>query len=117
MTDLVCWSYNLTIEQREILTNTERHSELTKLIADENFAREFIEFLRWPNGAICPRCEATKVYKLAANEEKKIRKGLYKCAACKKQFTVTVGTIFEDSHVAEMERRKRTLLHPATVRQ
>lgn len=30
----------------------------------------------------------------------KVRKGLYKCAACKKQFTVTVGTIFEDSHIA-----------------
>lgn len=76
-----------------------KHSELTRLIADEDFAREFIEFLRWPNGTTCPRCEATKVYKIAANAEKKVRKGLYKCASCKKQFTVTVGTIFEDSHV------------------
>lgn len=57
-------------------------------------------FLRWPNGAICPRCDATKVYKIAANAVMKVRKGLYKCAACKKQFTVTVGTIFEDSHIA-----------------
>ncbi|MBS1786103.1 MAG: IS1595 family transposase [Acidobacteria bacterium] len=83
-----------------MLTDIIKHKDLARLIADEDFAREFIEFLRWPNGAICPRCEATKVYKIAANPEKKVRKGLYKCSACKKQFTVTVGTIFEDSHVA-----------------
>jgi transposase-like protein len=75
------------------------HDNITQLIGSEDVAREFIEHLRWPNGAICPRCEATKVYKIAANPEKKIRKGLYRCATCKKQFTVTVGTIFEDSHI------------------
>ena len=40
-------------------------------------------------------------YKLQSKEgsKTKIRKGLYKCGACRKPFTVTVGTIFEDSHL------------------
>ena len=58
--------------------------------------REFLEAKRWPKGVTCPRCEATKVYKL---EGETTRKGLYKCAMCRKPFTVTVGTIFESSHI------------------
>ena len=75
------------------------HSQIASLIADEDLAREFVEMLRWPNGAICPHCESVKVYSIAANSAKKVRKGLYKCGDCKKQFTVTVGTIFEDSRI------------------
>lgn len=75
------------------------HSQIASLIASEDLAREFIEMLRWPNGATCPHCESVKVYSIAANAAKKVRKGLYKCGDCKKQFTVTVGTIFEDSRI------------------
>lgn len=75
------------------------HENIASLIASEDLAREFIEFLRWPNGATCPHCQSVKVYSIAANSAKKVRKGLYKCGDCKKQFTVTVGTIFEDSRI------------------
>lgn len=75
------------------------HANIASLIASEDLAREFIEFLRWPNGPVCPHCESVKVYSIAANSAKKVRKGLYKCGECKKQFTVTVGTIFEDSRI------------------
>jgi transposase-like protein len=75
------------------------HSQIASLIADEDLAREFIEMLRWPDGPVCPHCGATNVYRIAPNIAKKVRKGLYKCGDCGGQFTVTVGTIFEDSRI------------------
>jgi transposase-like protein len=67
--------------------------------ADEDKARELIEKMRWPNGPVCPKCGETGAYKLTPKEGSTTRKGLYKCKACRKLFTVTVGTIFERSHI------------------
>jgi transposase-like protein len=80
---------------------TKNISNLGKHFSDEDSARELLEAQRWPNGPVCPHCEATKPYKLTPKATSKApgRKGLYKCRACRKQFTVTVGTIFEHSHV------------------
>ena len=69
---------------------------------DEHQAREMLESIRWPDGIICPKCGSDKgAYKLKSKPESKhkIRPGVYKCRACRKKFTVTVGTIFEDSHI------------------
>ena len=65
---------------------------------DDNAAREFLEKARWKDGAFCPHCGGHEVTKL---QGKSTRPGLYKCKgkACRKQFTVTVGTIFESSHI------------------
>ena len=70
----------------------------------EDEARETLEQMRWGDKVFCPRCGSDKVVKVEANKAKKIRKGLYRCKDCRKlgnnnQFTVTVGTIFEDSHI------------------
>ncbi len=65
-------------------------------------ARAYLEQIRWPDGVVCPHCknaDQKRIWKIKANEAAKIRAGLYQCAECKKQFTVTVGTIFEDSHI------------------
>jgi transposase-like protein len=72
---------------------------LQPLFADEDKARAFFESKRWPNGAVCPHCKTTDVYKLTAKPGSKspVRPGVYKCSDCRKQFTVRVGTIFEDS--------------------
>lgn len=40
-----------------------------------------------------------RIYRVAPNPQKKIRAGLYKCAECREGFTVTVGTVMEDSHL------------------
>ncbi len=56
----------------------------------------------WKNGIVCPHCscnDQNKFSDIAANPEKKVRAGLRYCSSCKKQFTCTVGTIFEDSHI------------------
>ena len=64
---------------------------------NEAAAYEWVEARLWPNGPECPRCKGTdRVGKLHG---KSTRTGVYKCYACKKPFTVKVGTIFEDSHV------------------
>jgi transposase-like protein len=64
---------------------------------DANAAREYLEAMHWPEGAICPHCgESERVTRLAAATA---RAGLHMCNACRKQFTVTVGTVFEDSKI------------------
>ena len=71
--------------------------------SDEEKAREFLEAQRWPEGPICPHCgELNNAYRLQPKESKKdkhVRPGVWKCAGCREQFTVTVGTIFADSHI------------------
>ncbi len=64
----------------------------------EEAAREYLEAIRWPNGPVCPHCgNADKIYRL---QGKSTRKGVLKCSKCRKQFTVTVGTLFADSHIS-----------------
>ncbi len=64
---------------------------------NEDKARKHLEAIRWPDGPVCPHCGIVdKAYKL---EGESTRDGLYKCAECRKPFTVTMGTIFEDSHI------------------
>ena len=68
----------------------------------EDKARAYLEAIRWPMGPVCPHCSnrtEAAIWKIEPNEKKKIRAGLYHCGKCSKQFTVTVGTIFEDSHI------------------
>lgn len=76
--------------------------QITQRFSTEEAAREYFENLRWPNGPVCPHCgnaDQDRIYKVTPNPAKKIRAGLYKCAECRDQFTVTVGTVCEDSHI------------------
>src|SRR5882672_2935940 len=59
-------------------------------------AREYFERLRWPNGPICPHCGSQNAYRLQGNST---RPGLLECRDCRKQFSVTVGCVMEDSHL------------------
>jgi transposase-like protein len=62
----------------------------------EDAARAHLESLLWPKGPVCPHCKSGNVYRM---EGATVRAGLLRCRECEKQFTVTVGTIFEDSHL------------------
>ena len=64
---------------------------------DEDKARAALEAMRWPGGPVCPHCGS--VEGIAKAQGKAARPGLYYCNACNEQFTVTVGTIMERSHV------------------
>jgi len=70
--------------------------------SDAQAAREFFEKQCWPDGAVCPFCGLIgEAYRLKAKPDSKkpVRPGVWKCGGCRKQFTVTKGTIFEDSHI------------------
>jgi transposase-like protein len=62
------------------------------MFPDEASARTYLEARRWPNGTVCPFCEEVK--RLTPR-----RNGFYRCNACKQDFTVRTGTIFERSHI------------------
>ena len=64
----------------------------------EEAAYEFVEARLWPDGPVCPHCGATKEH-AGRLKGKTHRAGLYKCYACRKPFTVKIGTVFESSHV------------------
>jgi transposase-like protein len=62
---------------------------------DEAAAYAELEANLWPHGPVCPRCGGLD----RITTVKGGRIGLYRCGPCKRQFTVTVGTVFESSHV------------------
>src|SRR5438067_9122390 len=64
---------------------------------DAEKAREWLEAELWPNGPICPKCGTVNQATLMRGET--TRSGLYQCNACREPFTVTVGTLYERSHV------------------
>ncbi len=75
---------------------------------DEKAAFEHVESVLWADGPVCPKCGGmNKAYKLNGvrskpskkNPEGVERHGLYKCGHCRKQYTVRIGTIFEESHI------------------
>lgn len=67
--------------------------EAIKYFADEDVCIRTLSAIRWPDGVIgCPSCGNTEHYYLAARK-------IWKCKACARQFSIKVGTIFEDSPV------------------
>lgn len=66
---------------------------------NEEAAFAYVEALLWPNGPTCPHCGSTEE-KIGRLSGKTSRTGLRKCYACRGTFTVRMGTIFEDSHLA-----------------
>jgi transposase-like protein len=76
---------------------------------DDDKAREYLESVRWTNGPVCPHCGAEggdpiKTAKDTVRKDgrvQKARKGLYRCPQkeCREQFSVTVGSVFERSHI------------------
>lgn len=61
--------------------------------SDEQVCIDTIAALRWPNGPVCPKCGSTEHYYLATQRR-------WKCKECYKQFSVKMGTIFEDSPIS-----------------
>ncbi|MGB3167087.1 MAG: IS1595 family transposase [Alteraurantiacibacter sp.] len=73
----------------------------------EDAAREHLEALHWPEGPTCPHCGSDNAKRLPPQKRKAtkahpggtVRKGVVQCNDCRKQYTVTVGTVFERSKV------------------
>lgn len=68
----------------------------------EDDARTLIESVIWPNGPVCPHCgnaDPARMTRIKANPAKRVRAGLVQCKECRKQTTVTRGTLMEGSHL------------------
>jgi transposase-like protein len=72
---------------------------LSKIYTDENAARKHLEELLWPEGPFCPHCGNADPKRIHKLNGKSTRAGVHKCRECEKPFSVTVGTVFESSHV------------------
>jgi len=88
----------------QIKTDDSVFTQLRQAYADETKARELLESWRWPGGPVCPHCKNAgekRISKLEAQNASRsgVREGVYFCGACRQQFTVTVGTVLERSHV------------------
>jgi len=82
--------------------NNTNLADLAQHFGTEESARSFLERLRWPEGPICPHCGVIgDAYQMKPSAKGKthVRKGLWKCSPCQEEFTVTVRTIFESSHI------------------
>jgi transposase-like protein len=64
--------------------------EAVTYFADADLANEYVAKLRWPDGPVCPKCDGREHSFLKTRR-------VWKCKSCKRQFSVKVGTIFEDS--------------------
>jgi transposase-like protein len=73
---------------------------MSSLFDDDGLARQALEALRWPQGPRCAHCDAsgTDVFVIGGQKQSH-RDGLYHCKLCRKQFTVTLGTVFERSRI------------------
>ena len=63
--------------------------ELERRFSDDVACREYLASLRWPKGFVCPSCRG--------HQGLTIRRGLWRCQACRRETSVTAGTIFQDS--------------------
>src|SRR5579864_6828968 len=66
--------------------------ELNQKFSSDDQCREFLVRLRWPEGVTCPRCKSKTISRLFTQSK-------FECAGCNYQFSVTAGTIFNDSHL------------------
>jgi transposase-like protein len=64
--------------------------DVEKVFPDEKTCIEYMIQKRWNGKPRCPHCDSEKVYRYSDNKR-------FKCPACAKQFTIKIGTIFEDS--------------------
>jgi transposase-like protein len=67
--------------------------EAIQYFSDEQVCIDAVAMMRWPNGPICPDCETAKPYNLKTQKR-------FKCRECRRQFSVKVNSIFEDSPIS-----------------
>ena len=84
--------YLCTVKQRDMKTTFKNLQQLIIAFSDESVCKDYMAQLRWGGKPCCPYCANEKIYNIENNKR-------YKCATCKKKFSVTVGTIMEDSNI------------------
>ena len=80
-------------------TNNEALREIPEACNNETAAVEFMEKQRWGDTPACPHCGSIKVQKMTDGNGNRNKRFLWRCHDCKDQFTVRIGTVFEDSRI------------------
>lgn len=80
-------------------TNNKVLKDVPFACIDETAAVEFMEKQRWGDKNACPRCGDTDVHKMTGKDGKRNKHYLWRCHGCKKQYTVRINKVFEDSRI------------------
>lgn len=73
--------------------------EVVSKFNSEEKCIKHLERIRWPKGLECPHCQSKRIMTFTAEGKTGKERHLYECIACRYQYSVTVGTIFHDSHL------------------
>lgn len=73
--------------------------EVASKFNSEEKCIKHLEHIRWPKGLECPHCQSKRIMTFTAEGKTGKERYLYECIACRYQYSVTVGTIFHDSHL------------------
>src|SRR5437773_10413809 len=73
--------------------------DICKELASEDACLDYLERLRWPSGVQCVKCSSQKISRIMTHGKSGKPRHLYQCLACRAQFTIRTGTIFQDSHL------------------
>ncbi len=88
------------MNKRDSLSKSEIIAEMPLVCADELAAVEFFEQQRWGSTPCCVKCGSVNVYKMAdAKTGERSSRYLWRCRDCKEQYTVRIGTVYEESRI------------------
>lgn len=74
------------------MTDSVNLCSLIEQFGSEDKCRAYLEALRWPDEVTCPRCASDKISQI-------VKRNQFDCDGCRYQFSVTAGTVFNDSHL------------------
>jgi transposase-like protein len=88
------------MDKRHSLTNSKLVGEIPRACCDELAAVEFLEAQRWSDTPACVRCGSVNVYQMKdAKTGERNKRFLWRCKDCKEQYTVRIGTVYEESRI------------------
>ena len=87
-------------DKRHSLSKSELIEEIPLACCDETAAVEFLEKQRWGSAPACMKCGSVDVYKMTDSKTgERNRRYLWRCHDCKEQYTVRIGTVYEESRI------------------
>jgi transposase-like protein len=88
------------MDKKHRLSNSDVVKDIPLACADELTAVEFFETQRWGDTPACVHCGSVEVYKMVDRKTgERNKRFLWRCLDCKQQFTVRIGTVFEESRL------------------
>src|SRR5579883_1304876 len=88
------------MDKKHSLSKSDIVSEIPRACCDELAAVEFLEVQRWGGTPACVKCGSADVYQMRdAKTGERNKRFLWRCHDCKEQFTVRIGTVYEESRI------------------